>query len=28
LSGLIKRIIKECKTNSINSIDDIKNTFK
>ena len=28
LSGLIKRIIKECKTNSINSIDDIKNIFK
>ena len=24
LSGLVKRIIKECKTNSINSIDDIK----
>ena len=28
LSGLVKRIIKESKVNSINSIDDIKNTFK
>ena len=27
LSGLVKRIIKDCKVNNINSLEDIKNTF-